>query len=68
MADTPNFYLFHGDDDMSLGDAVNQIRASMGDGPNADMNISDYDGENTDVAKIINDVKSFPFFEIRSNL
>lgn len=61
MADSPNFYLFHGDDDMSLGDAVKQIRASMGDGPNADMNISEYDGENTDVAKIINDVKSFPF-------
>ena len=61
MAETPKFYLFHGDDDMSLGDAVAQIRASMGDGPNADMNISEYDGETTDVAKIINDVKSFPF-------
>lgn len=61
MANSPNFYLFHGDDDMSLGDAVAQIRASMGDGPNAEMNISEYDGEVTDVAKIINDVKSFPF-------
>ena len=61
MTDTPNFYLFHGDDDMSISDAVKQIRASMGDGPNADMNISEYDGENTEVAKIINDVKSFPF-------
>ncbi|MEM9952091.1 MAG: DNA polymerase III subunit delta [Chloroflexota bacterium] len=61
MSETPNFYLFHGDDDMSVQEAVQQIRAGMGDGPNADMNISEYDGENTDVAKVINDVKSFPF-------
>lgn len=61
MADSPTFYLFHGDDDMAIQEAVKQIRSGMGDGPNADMNISEYDGENTDIAKIINDVKSFPF-------
>lgn len=61
MSDSPNFYLFHGDDDMSIQEAVSKIRAGMGDGPNADMNISDYDGENIEVARILNDVKSFPF-------
>lgn len=58
---SPTFYLFYGDDDMTLDDAVQKIRDSMGDDPNAEMNISEYDGENVAVAKIINDAKSFPF-------
>lgn len=65
MADTPTFYLFHGDDEMAISEAVQKLRASMGDGPNAEMNINEYDGENIAVAKIINDVKSFPFLADR---
>ena len=58
---TPTFYLFHGDDDMAIEDAVKQLRASMGDDANADMNISDYQGEEVSVAKVLNDVRSYPF-------
>lgn len=61
MTDTPTFYLIYGDDDMSVSDALQKIRANMGDSSEADMNTSEYDGENTSVAKILNDVKSFPF-------
>lgn len=65
MADTPTFYLFHGDDDMAIAEAVQKLRDGMGDSPNAEMNINEYDGENIAVAKIINDVKSFPFLADR---
>ncbi|MDQ7026997.1 MAG: DNA polymerase III subunit delta [Anaerolineae bacterium] len=61
MADTPTFYLFHGNDDMAIEAAVKKLRASMGDDANADMNINDYQGEEVTVAKVLNDVKSFPF-------
>lgn len=60
MADT-TFYLLYGDDDLSLSEGLNKIRSSMGDSSEADMNTSEYDGENTSVAKILNDAKSFPF-------
>lgn len=61
MADTPTFYLFHGNDDMAIEAAVKQLRAGMGDDANAAMNISDYQGEEVTVPKVLNDVKSFPF-------
>src|SRR5215510_3508565 len=61
MADNPRFYLFHGDDDIAIEEAVRQLRAGMGTSPNAEMNISDYQGEEVSAAKVLNDVKSFPF-------
>ena len=61
MTDTPSFYLFYGDDDIAIENAVKQLRSSMGDGPNAEMNISEYEGEEVSVAKVLNDVRSFPF-------
>jgi DNA polymerase-3 subunit delta len=57
----PKFYLLHGDDDMAIEEAVKQLRAGMGTGPNAEMNISDYQGEEVSVPKVLNDVRSFPF-------
>jgi DNA polymerase III subunit delta len=58
---TPSFYLLHGDDDMSLQESLKQIRNSMGSGTEAEMNTSEYEGEEVSVAKILNDVRSFPF-------
>lgn len=54
-------YLLYGDDDMALEEALRQVRAMMGDGPDADMNISHYEGQDSRVPKILNDVRSFPF-------
>jgi DNA polymerase-3 subunit delta len=58
---TTTIFIFHGDDDITLGEAVNRLRAEMGDDSNADLNISEIDGTITSVAEIINTVASFPF-------
>jgi len=58
---SPTFYLFYGDDDLSIDEAVNKIRASMGDSAEADMNTSEFDGESSSVHEILNAVSSFPF-------
>lgn len=58
---TPTFYLLYGDEDMARTDAVNKIRAGLGNSPEAALNISEYDGENTSVHEILNAARSFPF-------
>lgn len=57
MANT--FYLFHGDDDIAIDEAVNALRAQMGD--NGDLNTSEFDGQTASVAQIIGAVTSVPF-------
>lgn len=62
MADTtPNFYILHGDDGIALDEAVKKLRESMGDDPNVDLNIDEFEGEETTVPAVLNAVKSFPF-------
>lgn len=56
-----SFYLLYGDDDMSLEIALKELRSMMGSGTEAEMNTSEYDGEEVSVPKILNDVRSFPF-------
>ena len=51
---TPTFYLFHGDDDFRLEQEVNTFRAKMLESPNADLNISEFDGQNVSAAEVIN--------------
>lgn len=58
---SPTFYLLHGDDDLALEEAVNRLRAGMGDGAEAELNTSTYDGEQASVAEVINAARSFPF-------
>jgi DNA polymerase-3 subunit delta len=58
---TPTFYLLYGDEDMARTDAVKKIRASMGSSTEADLNISEYDGESASVHEILNAARSFPF-------
>lgn len=59
MADTPTFYIFHGDDEMSLDQAIAKIRSSMGD--DGDMNTSDFEGDSATVPEVLGAVKSYPF-------
>ena len=63
MADkpTPTFYLFYGQDDLAIEAAVAKVRAGMGDSAEADMNTSEFAGEETDVATVLNSACSFPF-------
>ncbi len=55
------FYIFHGDDTLSIDEAVGKLRGQMGDDSNADLNISEFDGQSASVPEIINAVSSYPF-------
>lgn len=59
MADTPTFYIFHGDDSISRGEALAKMRAAMGD--DGDLNISQFDGAETTVPELLAAAKSYPF-------
>ena len=59
MTATPSFYIFHGDDSISLEQALAKMRASMGD--DGDLNRSEFDGSETSVPEVLAAVKSYPF-------
>ncbi|MDX2077099.1 MAG: DNA polymerase III subunit delta [bacterium] len=54
-------FLVHGEDDVGIEEYVNKLRGEMGTSPNADFNISEFDGQVADVAEIISAVSSYPF-------
>jgi DNA polymerase-3 subunit delta len=58
-APTKTFYLFHGTDDIAIDEAVERLRASMGEF--GEMNTSDLDGETATMPEVLNDVSSYPF-------
>jgi len=53
------FYIFHGEDDISIEEAVNKLRAGMGEF--GDMNTSEFEGDAVNVPEILNAVSSYPF-------
>ncbi|MCL4252159.1 MAG: DNA polymerase III subunit delta [Anaerolineae bacterium] len=53
--------LIHGEDDVGIEESLAKWRKEMGDSPNADFNISEFDGQVADVAEIIAAVSSYPF-------
>lgn len=59
MSGTPTFYIFHGDDNISLGDALARMRAALG--ADGDLNRSEFDGSATPVPEVLAAVKSLPF-------
>ncbi|RMF78292.1 MAG: DNA polymerase III subunit delta [Chloroflexi bacterium] len=58
---TPTFYIIHGDDDLRINEAVKAMRSRMGDTPEAEMNISEFDGEVSTVGEVLSAANSFPF-------
>lgn len=54
-----SFYLFHGEDDLTIGEAVDKMKKSMGE--YGDLNTTEFDGEQANVHEVINAVSSFPF-------
>lgn len=62
---TTTFYILHGDDDLSIDEAVGKIRAKDADDPNAGLNTSEFDGSSATVPEIINAVTSYPFLSDR---
>lgn len=59
MSQPKTFYIFHGEDDIAIEEAVNKLRAGMGE--YGDMNTSEFEGENVSVPEILNAVSSYPF-------
>jgi len=53
--------VLHGEDDVGIEEALEKLRGEMGTSPNADFNISEFDGSVTDVSEIIAAVSSYPF-------
>lgn len=58
---TITFFILHGSDTLRVEEETAKLRAQMGDDPNADMNISEFDGEQVSVPEVLNAVTSFPF-------
>jgi len=67
MADkkTPTFYIFHGEDDLSIDEAVAKLRAEMGDDANADLNINEIEGTEVNAPEVISAVSAYPFLADR---
>lgn len=55
----PTFYVFHGEDDIAIEEAVKKLRDGMG--ANGELNTSEFDGSSASVHEIINAVSSYPF-------
>jgi len=55
----PTFYIFHGEDDLAIEEAVDKMRRAMGE--NGDLNTSTFDGESANVHDILNAAASYPF-------
>ena len=57
----PTFYVFHGEDEFSLDEAVTKLRAELDGGPNAGLNTSVFDGGEAQVAEILSAAEAYPF-------
>lgn len=59
MSGVPRFYILHGEDSISLGQALAKMRAALGD--DGDLNRSEFEGTGTSVPEALAAVKSLPF-------
>jgi DNA polymerase III subunit delta len=57
----PTFYIFHGDDDLRIEEETEKMRAKMGSGVNADLNIAEFDGTTAGIGDIMSATLAFPF-------
>jgi DNA polymerase-3 subunit delta len=65
MAVTKTFFLFHGDDNFTRDAEVSASRAKLLAGDNADLNLSEFEGETVSVPEILNAACSYPFLSDR---
>lgn len=59
MSQPKTFYIFHGEDDIAITEAVDKLRAGMGEF--GEMNTSEFEGEAVTVPELLNAVSSYPF-------
>ena len=59
MSPTPTFYILHGDDSISRDAALARMRSALGE--DGDLNRSEFDGAEAQVAQVIAAARSLPF-------
>jgi len=61
MADSPNIYIFHGNDDTAMRDAVAEMQSKLGDANAAAMNTSHLEGASLTLDALRNAAMASPF-------
>jgi len=61
----PSVYIFHGDDEFAIAQAVEAIIAQMGDPATAEMNITRLDGRSLNLDELVRTTRSVPFLADR---
>lgn len=61
----PTFYVLHGSDNLSIEETLEKLRREMGSSTEAEMNISEFNGEEATVPEVLGAVSSFPFLSDR---
>ena len=66
MAETkPVVYIFHGDDEFTIGQALSGIQSQMGDPSTAEMNTSYIDGRSLNLDELVRATRAMPFLAER---
>jgi DNA polymerase III subunit delta len=58
---TPTFYVFHGDDDVSIEAAVEKMRAEMFASPNGEFNTVQFEGDAVSAGEVLGAAQAYPF-------
>lgn len=61
----PVIYIFHGDDEFAIGQALTGIIAQMGDPSTAEMNITYLDGRSLNLDELVRTSRALPFLSNR---
>ncbi|MCL5429511.1 MAG: DNA polymerase III subunit delta [Chloroflexi bacterium] len=65
MADSPTVYLFHGDDENAMHDAVAGLQSKLGDAAAAGMNTASFEGPSISFDALRNAAQATPFLATR---
>jgi DNA polymerase-3 subunit delta len=61
----PVVYIFHGDDEFAIGEALKAIEAQMGDPSTAEMNTTHLDGRSLNLDELVHSTRAMPFLADR---
>jgi DNA polymerase-3 subunit delta len=65
MDGKPVVYIFHGNDEYAIGDALADIKSQMGDPTTAEMNTTSLDGRTLNLDELVRATRSMPFLAER---
>jgi DNA polymerase-3 subunit delta len=61
----PVVYVFHGDDEFAIGEALKGLEAQMGDPSTVEMNITQLDGHSLNLDELVRATRALPFLADR---